>query len=237
MQTSYIEPSWLEVSRAGTFFYPTAGDDTHEPMNFFADYIDDFHFCDIRYRDLSSLKLLKNEEPNKIYFEGPLISDLCRRGGLREVERGRRIEVYNRIDRAPHRIVRRRGFGQMGLAEFPDRSLSVFMHRGDSLGEGGSNAFFLSDRRKNYPPLSNLFTKLQRKLSNRALVISDGSNTDKKFLTVYTHNHKRTSGEEAFAAHEGKYYIHGDFNWECVGWMSYRYGPTLIWGVTKRLIY
>lgn len=74
-------------------------------------------------------------------------------------------------------MIRRRGFGQYALHELPDGSLSMFMHRGDSPGEGGSNVFYLSNRRTSHKPLSSLMSVIKRKLAYPALIASDGSNT------------------------------------------------------------
>jgi len=40
-------------------------------------------------------------------------------------------------------VIRRCGYEQYALGEFPNRSIGVFVHRGDSPGEGGSNVCFL----------------------------------------------------------------------------------------------
>jgi len=53
-------------------------------------------------------------------------------------------------------IIRRRGFGQYALNEFPDDSLSIFCHRGDSSGEGGSGVRYLDNIKIKHPPLSML---------------------------------------------------------------------------------
>lgn len=72
----------------------------------------------------------------------------------------------------------RRGFGQYALHELENGSLSMFVHRGDSRGEGGSNTFFLANRRTKHPPLSRLFDVVKSKLSKEAWIASDGSNCD-----------------------------------------------------------
>lgn len=226
----YVEPEWLSVLRGGIFYYPASGDDLDEPIDCFANYVDEMHFCDTGYCDLENLRPAFSAAPTSIRYTGPRKAALERFGRRRDIVPGKRIETHPRPQKTDLTIVRRRGFGQMGLAEFPDRSISVFMHRGDSMGEGGSNAWFLTDRNKNYPPLGQLFSKLQDRLRARALIVTDGSNTWANFLTRYK-AWPPVSSQQAYDEQRGKTYIHGRLTWECVGWLSYRYGPTLVWGV------
>jgi hypothetical protein len=139
-------------------------------------------------------------------------------------------EVYRRADGTRFVINRRRGFGQYGLvSEFADRSIGVFMHRGDSPGESGSNVYFLANKATRHPPCGRLFDKLSRKLADRSLVITDGSNTSIRRLKKF-HN-KTTDGRTAYGS-VGRFSF-GGFDWECVGYLSYKYGPTLVWGLTR----
>lgn len=231
MTGHYIEPHWLAVAGSGVFYYPASGADLKEPIRVFSDHMDTFHFCDTSYSVLDQLDPVLEFPPARVSYEGPIWSMMERFGRNRDITPGKRIEIHERHGKAPLVIVRRRGFGQMGLAEFAPRSISVFMHRGDGMGEGGSNAWFLSDRPRRYAPLGNLYSKLQMRLHNRALVVTDGSNTHEGFLCRYK-SWPPVSGAEAYAAERGKSYVFGRFRWTCVGWLSERYGPTLVWGVT-----
>lgn len=68
--------------------------------------------------------------------------------------------------------------GQIGLVkEFSEGSIAVFMHRGDSAGESGSNVYYLSNKTSRYEGCGNRFDKIGYGLKDRALIISDGSNT------------------------------------------------------------
>jgi hypothetical protein len=67
---------------------------------------------------------------------------------------------------------------------------------------------------------------------DRALIISDGSNTSIKRLSKL-HN-ALIDGHQAFAEQQGRDFAFGGFHWTCVGWLSRRYGPTLVWGVTRQ---
>jgi hypothetical protein len=78
-------------------------------------------------------------------------------------------------------------FCQMGTAFFGHALGMIFMHRGDSPGESGSNVYFLADKKSRHEPCGMLFSKLSVKLADRALIITDGSNTGIKRLKAF-HN-------------------------------------------------
>jgi hypothetical protein len=171
------------VYRAGRrLFYPAAGSDWNEILLRFADYIDEFHFCDNGrlYWDLEALQsewpfenpsLYRRSDPPEI--DGPSQTKLDPAIGYPNLERGYLREIYQRLgDGRQLKVVRRRGFGQCALAEFPARSIGVFVHRGDSptRGEGGSNLYFLANKKRDYEPSSNLFDKLALRLSDGALI-------------------------------------------------------------------
>jgi hypothetical protein len=104
------------------------------------------------------------------------------------------------------------------LAEFADHSIGVFVHRGDSPGEGGSNVYFLANKRCDHQPLSNLYDKLSDKLADQALIVSDGSNVDRGFLKQV--QAKNVSGVEAYDALRDQNFTFGEFGWRCVGYMG-----------------
>lgn len=230
MTGHYIEPEWQVVAVGGLFYYPTAGADIDVPIRVFSRDVRTFHFCDTCYERLDMLPPALEQPPSQVTYEGPARAHMERINGIRHLAPGKRIETYNRLGEAPLVIVRRRGFGQMGLAEHPPRSISVFMHRGDSRGEGGSNVWFFSNAYSRHPPLRNLFSSLQERLKQRALIVTDGSNTWKRFLNRFSFS--KTSGRYAYAEHRGNTYVHGHLKWKCVGWLPPRYGPTLVWGVS-----
>lgn len=235
MSKSYfVEQEWIDNIRGGVFYYPAAGQDTTEPIAVFSEHTSEMHFCDIRYCDLEIMQPALPVSPDVVEFIGPRSAELIRLGRSNQVEPGKRIEIYTEDRTFPLRIVRRRGFGQMGLAEFPYSSISVFMHRGDSMGEGGSNAFFLANRPKRYPPLGNLFSKLVPRLRNTALIITDGSNSDIAFTKKYReYTAERLSPQDIYSDLRGKEHLYHGLVWACVGWMSKRYGPTLVWSTSK----
>lgn len=230
----FIEPEWLAAVQGGHFYYPASGDDIDEPIRCFSKHVRALHFCDIRYRDLEQLRQGLRRSPSSVIYRGPRVAEFDYDWPYRRLVPGKRIEVYDRRGIEPLLIVRRRGFGEMGLAEFPAQSISIFMHRGDGMGEGGSGVLFLADYPRRHPPLSHLYSKLQQRLCDSALVISDGSNARPRFFRQYQYapgNSK--TGEDAYREQHGRIYRSGDFAWTCVGWLSYRYGPTLVWGGSR----
>ncbi len=231
-------------------FYPTAGDDYPELLSVFAGYVEEFHFCDLSYKDLRKLSPLFSD--HRAYrcisaeSEGMAFAEVEQRRGDRGPYRwlspGSLKEILQRIvDGRQATAVRRRGFGQYALAEFQNHSIAVFVHRRDSHGEGGSRVCFLANVSHDHEPLSELFNKLALKLSHYALIVSDGSNARPQFLRRF-HSKRRehVTGEEAYGClkleetKRGEPFTWGGFSWSCVGHISHGYGPTLVWRVVPR---
>lgn len=167
-------------------FYPCAGEDWAPVLDYFVAEVDHFIFADLHYQfdrirpmDVPGLRLL----PERTWLDGRAFAALERpsaygRRGPRQIDPARLEETYlHEASGRLIRVTRRRGFAQYALKEIPNGSLGVFFHRGDSMGEGGSDAWFLANRPRRHPPLSNLFARLKQKLAYPALIASDGSNT------------------------------------------------------------
>ena len=241
-EETFIKPEGLAALNGRSLFYPSAGSDWSEFLHLFADHVRVFCFVDIAYdfrQELGSpfaqqhlYRLISSE------FEGDRTAHMEQRQSkigrsYRFLKPARLVEVYERTkDGLRLTVIRRRGFGQYGLAELSDQSIGVFVHRGDSPGEAGSNVFFLANRRRDHEPCSNLFDKLTTKLADRALVVSDGSNVQPSFLRKF-HN-TGMSGAEAFEKLRHGEFSFGAFSWKCVGYSSRRYGPTLVWAISRR---
>jgi hypothetical protein len=236
----FIEAPSLKALRGQSLFYPAAGSDWHEALELFVDHIDEFHFCDTHYSSPGSLPSpFSNPQSYQL-----VSSDLRGKSTARiepptterpypYLELGSLRQVYERVsDSRRVTVVRRRGFGQCAIHEFSDHSIGVFVHRGDSPGEGGSNVYFLANRHRDYEPTSNLFDKLAQKLSDHALVLSDGSNADPDFLKRF--HRDKISGAEAYALLRGQPpHRFGEFFWRCVGHVCRRNGPTLVWELMR----
>lgn len=243
MSAFQVAKEWLEVSRNTVLFYPAAGSDYAEALTVFRDYVDVFCFCDINYPSGLELPAVCASDTGLRLVDKYISGDPRAMMEQRIAENNRPyhflqpsklVEIYERADGRRLTVIRRRGFGQIGLSkEFSDGSIGVFMHRGDSPGEGGSHVYFLANKKTAYEPCGNLFDKLACRLRDKALIISDGSNSSIREVRRF-HN-KSKEGPEAFSYHQGRCFSFGGFLWTCVGWLSRKYGPTLVWGVTRHL--
>jgi len=171
------------------FMYPCAGNDISEPVQVFGEHYDTFVFVDIKYRgdtkmpNIPGWKAVHGSQKRFGSSDYSIRHVRDGRSQYRVVEPEWLLTDYaNELTGRKILIVRRRGFGQYALHELPDRSLSMFMHRGDSSGEGGSNVFYLANRKTSHQPISNLLDLIKRKLTAPAFIASDGSNTNIRAL-------------------------------------------------------
>jgi hypothetical protein len=120
--------------------------------------------------------------------------------------------------------------------------LGVFMHRGDSQGEGGSNVWFLANRRRDHEPVSNLWDKISIRLADQSIVVTDGSNCrirqiralKRRLREIRRSSGRATISVDAYNEAKGLQFIYGPFEWKVIGYLKPRYGPTLVWGLTRR---
>ena len=187
------------------FMYPCAGNDIAEPVQVFGELFDTFLFVDLQYHAASGIPKIPGwcEVSGSQRKLGSLISAVRHmqdgRSKFRVIEPGWFFSDHiNETTGRRILLVRRRGFGQYALHELPDGSLSMFMHRGDSSGEGGSNVFYLANRRTSHGPISNLLNLLKRKITVPALIASDGSNTD---ISALRHSANDSEEIESFSRH------------------------------------
>jgi hypothetical protein len=241
MSEFFVEPSWLTAVKGTRFYYPAADLDHIEALEVFQDVVDDFWFADTHYRaglkiepaleKASRFRLLEVERNGAINAPLERRQDERRRP-FNYLKPSRLIERYEREDGRKITVVRRRGYGQIGLMEeFSEKGLGVFMHRGDSMGEAGSNVWFLANRKARYQPCGMLFDKLASRLADESLIVSDGSNC--KINALGTFHNRGVASEDAFKHFQGRDFEFRGFSWSCVGWMSERYGPTLVWGLKR----
>jgi len=238
----FIDADWLNAVSGGIFFYPAAGTDVNAPIAALHEHIKEFWFCDLylprSIRKRQSDQLIETRllySSTKGVVDAEIETRLSASGSeYRYIEPSYVTETYGFPDGHQIRVVRRRGFGQIALTtEFLPNSLSVFMHRGDSPGDSGSNVYFLANKQSQYSPCGNLFAKLAQQLTNKSLIISDGSNSRFRWLRKF-HSKHNISGREAYGYHNTRPdIIFGGFKWKCVGWLNKRYGPTLVWGLER----
>jgi hypothetical protein len=212
------------------FMYPCAGQDISAAVQAYGHLFDTFLFVDINYKfRLGVEPLILGWEfiPASWKLYGPPESRVRQVDGERRshrfVEPAWLCLTYRNIETDRHvEVVQRRGFGQYALHELTDNSLHMFLHRGDSSGEGGSGTCFLSNRRMSHPPLSMLLNVLKSKLAYPALIGSDGSNTSVQELL------NASAGDESIVK----------FTSNCMVWIrigtlkSRKSNQTVIWRVT-----
>ncbi len=164
--------------------YPCAGNDISEPVRAFGELYDTFLFVDLKYcsvskvPEISGWSEVRGSQRRFGSVNSSIRFDQDGQSKFRVVDpEWFCSDFINETTGRRILLIRRRGFGQYALHELPDASLSMFMHRGDSTGEGGSNVFYLANRKTSHKPISNLLDLIKRKMKNPALIASDGSNT------------------------------------------------------------
>jgi hypothetical protein len=212
----------LRQLRARTLFYPSAGQDTVDPVEHFAPWVNEFWFVDRAYRCDSSKR-----------FPGRLPSGFRLTDSARSVVTGRTIEndeafeIVMRTDtlefkRGGSITVRwcaGRGYDLFRMAFLvPAKPLSIFFHRGDSPGDGGSNFYWLGRKR-----LRNVLQTLEP----RGLIVSDGSIAVRGFSKFH-----REEGVGPAAATRAEPFVAAGRLLTCLGYLGERYGPTLVWQVS-----
>ena len=238
-----IPDLWLDRIRGTRLLYPASGADIIEPLAVFADTIDHFTFADLNagYGNRISLRpetMLPWRLDPVIKRTGDDAAPIARRsdaaGSHREVDPAHTTRTYTHMETERRiTVCWRRGFGQYAVQAEPARGLGVFMHRGDSFGDGGSAVSFLANRPRRHAPLANLLAQIETRLADFALVVSDGSNTALKPLMICARETSRPPGQ-SFAMAAGTRFQTRGFTWELVGYMGMRSGPTLVWGLTRR---
>lgn len=242
-----IDSSLLEPLKGGILFYPCSGDDFHDPLRFFAPYIQHFWFVDKTY--------FGNEKPKE-----PLLPVLKGTSNYKLLEKPRIWNAHSvqreewaqaRQERFPWRVPwvqseryvhiesdqeilihRRSGYGT-GALHHQIESLSVFFYRGDSSGEGGSGTLWLQGRSHRRA----LIGEVLQKLVPGGLVVTDGSNCPRRGnpYAEFARFHNNHSIEaEATAQVKSFFDKHGRYM-TCVGYVGERYGPTLVWQVSQNL--
>jgi hypothetical protein len=226
----YIDPDALNTLVGASLMYHGSGDDWQEPLEFFAPTISDFWFVDVGYFRCESAETSRPLASKSPLFEltcrellGPSVSTPEQRehNGVSypHIEPCLLIEKYmHTASGIEVTIRRRRGYGERTLP-FIDR-LGVFVHRGDSPGESGSNVRWLSHRR---------IGSLLSHLLNGGLIVTDGSLSDARETRKFQSS--SLSSEEAFQ--NARAFAKWGYEWHPVGWLAPRRGPTLIWKVTS----
>lgn len=236
--STWHQPEWLDIVQDSILFYPCAGQDTKEPIEVFHNHIRDFRFYDRSYENCPNLDL---KVMSSLGY-APISSTTGARTSRSHFDEKDNFEsleeIYRRPDGRLISIQRKKVFIGRNIGvkrlmkDFSDSSIGVFVHRGDSLGEGGSNIWFLSSSEfGGTRGESNLFDAIAPKLKDRALIISDGSLSNIPWVKQHFHLEPPKDKETLYGGRLATWdYC---FRWELVGELSASYRPTYIWGVER----
>ncbi|MDB4368526.1 hypothetical protein N9Z58_00150 [bacterium] len=193
----------LENLENRNFFYPSSGQDFTEPIERFLPFIDEFWFVDIAY-DLSQplvpKDFLKHLDTRLVQETGfTIVNNKPFKVGIRtdtylEESTDRKIKVHSCQGRGYDTF--RVAFRNIG------KQLSIFFHRGDSPGEGGSNFKWLETKMLKY---------LLLHLEPNGLIVTDGSLACKPFTKTPAPFRKMKR------------------NFEPIAELEPRNGPTIVW--------
>lgn len=229
----------LDFDKTGVLFYPCSGNDLIAPVNMFSEHLTDLWFIDRGYftpghQDTKVFGLDLDAHLVKPVLQNLSNYELTRKSiaGLPSFEQSNnniepcvKSETYlHKNTNKEFKLHLRRGYGVSALNNDIKR-ISVFFYRGDSDGEGGSGTQWLNSSR---------FHEVLKKMVNNGLIVTDGSQSCgsiqyAKFATFF----RSKDGYEDYIHNRETFYDNQGFKFECVGFAGHRYGPTLIWKLTK----
>ena len=232
-------------------FYPCAGNDIFDAISYFYPIIDTFFFCDTNRYNVNYKKIkeiLLNFDLTKSIEEYIWRKNTNERPKSRQVvdardriaepslytrREARLTQIWkNEKEKREIKIIRVVGDGYKVLTnEEVLKQIGIFFYRGDSDGEGGSGVRWLEitmDRDYCYSESGKHFEIVLQRIVSKGLIVVDGSNCGEsyKFLKQY-HN----SRDLSFSMVDN---VTKDGNtFRCLGKISPRYGPTLVWEIDK----
>jgi hypothetical protein len=257
-KTPNLPTKILERVRGTQLYYPHSASDLIVPIQLFAPFVSDFWFVDLAYfrSDMPADKaepVLKKQQEYlllDVKVEGPPCAEIETRldrskdppSGYSYIEPCIRTELYRHVrSRETFAVHRRRGYSVSGFGKVVS-NLGVFFYRGDS--REGSNIPWLTvhgwhkrHRRKYRKRVEESFLfRVLNSLINGGLLVTDGSRCRGKhapYKEFRSFLGKDDVGAEAVDLvrpfHDDEY----GRNFCCVGYAGQRYGPTLVWQVTK----
>lgn len=219
-------------------FYPCAGPDWKDAFRYFSEEVDEFVFCDLKYKfnfeNLNSFSIKNNKYEDITFTLRPalrIIDNTVNPTSIKSMPAEYTKFLKHKTTDKIKKIIFKMESGQNCLDHFKDEEIYVFFHRADSEGEGGSDLNFFTDRRNFYGTAENLYSRLIKKLSPICFVVSDGTNND----VIRAQNLNIQSMTDIQINNEiiGKKFIDNNFEWTCVRRITDGYGPTFVWEVKK----
>lgn len=230
----------LEHLSETTLYYPCSGRDWADPLRLFGPWVRSIRFVDPIYtcrlvsnrwqlstRDFPEWKFLSREidgDPTRLIplGLGPRIEDevpdfqpLTISELYRHLPSGREVTIYWH-----------QGDGRRTLNRFDD-SLGIFFHRGDrgpgdNPGESSSGSHWLS---------KVWLEPVIQRLVNKGFIVTDGSCGREYPEFCRLPKRGTANGEDAVA--QAQEFTSDGVHFKCVGFAGMRYGPTLIWQISK----
>lgn len=192
-----------EGFQSRNLFYPCSGQDFTEPIEKFLPFIDEFWFVDLIYKldkPLLPKGLLEHLKTNYAKETGLTLRKKTpfkvqiRTDTYLEQSSNRKIKVHS---------CKGRGYDTFRIAfRNTGKQLSIFFHRGDSPGEGGSNFHWLGTKMLKYVLLH---------LEPNGLIVTDGS-------LACGHFTKATTPFQTMRR-----------SFKPIAEIDPRYGPTVVW--------
>ena len=220
-------------------FYPCAGTDWKDAFLYFSEEVDEFVFCDIKYKfNFENLKRysIRDKKYEDVSFTlkpaMKLVDHTSNFENIKFVPAEYTKLVKHKISNKTKKIIFKMESGQNCLDNFNDQEIYVFFHRGDSTGEGGSDLHFFTNKRNCDGTAENLYSRLLKKLAPISYVVSDGSNND--VIKNQELNLKDMTDEQIQNEIIGRNFIHDNLDWTCIKRLNDKYGPTLVWKVIKK---
>lgn len=242
IENNFTNFEQLDFNKSGVLFYPCSGNDIIEPVEMFSMHTPDFWFVDRGYfrpGHQDTIRFGLDLDANEIQ---PILgtSSLYRRisknvlGPASSSRFSHNIEpcvvterYRNLISNTKFNIHLRNGYGVSALRKDIPK-ISIFFYRGDSEGEGGSGTQWLN---------STHFDLVIKKMLNHGLIVTDGSQScGSKQYAKFSTFHRKSEGYEAYIYNQETFFDNQGNMFECIGYAGNRYGPTLIWKLTKSLI-
>lgn len=191
MKIELIDAAVLEEIECqnGKAFCPCSGSDIQFVLNLFGSAIGRFVFCDLQYRTptISAESLVPagwkilSSISGKDRIQGP--KKTWYNSG-REFHPTAKIETWERPQSTEVIIEFRKDLAQDFLINnCKESSISCFVHINDGEGEGGSNLWFLGVDKMAYG--KGLLEEVSQRLTETALVVSDGAMAEENFKKPY----------------------------------------------------
>ena len=235
-------------------FYPCCGSDIIDAISYFHPLVDTFFFCDSgrnvadRNRNrkikenLPDFNLYKSTEEciwEKNTYEIPFRSQLVNgRNRINEPHLYKRVTTKltqiwkNEKDNKKITIIRVVGDGyEVFTNDEMLKQIGIFFYRGDGTGEGGSDVRWLETEKDigySCGGIGRHFDVVLQKIANKGLIVTDGSNCGKEygFFKQYWRDPGNAASFDDSATKDGNIF-------KCIGKITERYGPTLVWQIEK----